>query len=65
MTEAVARLLQGAELLRHSTQEVVDIFLGSRAPNGSGSWGAHYGTLAFTVDQAKAQNVVRRAVVAG
>ena len=65
MTEAVARLLQGAELLRHSTQEVVDIFLGTRVPNGSGSWGSHYGTLAFTVDQAKAQKVMRRAMVAG
>jgi putative acyl-CoA dehydrogenase len=64
MTEAVARLLQGAELLRHSTQEVVDIFLETRVPNGSGSWGSHYGTLAFTVDQAKAQKVMCRAVVA-
>jgi putative acyl-CoA dehydrogenase len=65
MTEAVARLLQGAELLRHSTQEVVDIFLGTRVSNGTGSWGSNYGTLAFTVDQAKAQKVMRRAVVAG
>ncbi len=64
MTEAVARLLQGAELLRHSTQDVVDIFLGTRVPNGSGSWGSHYGTLAFTVDHAKAQKVMRRAAVA-
>ncbi|WP_024514335.1 acyl-CoA dehydrogenase family protein [Bradyrhizobium sp. Tv2a-2] len=65
MTEAIARLLQGAELLRHSTQDVVDIFLGTRVPNVSGSWGSHYGTLAFRVDQAKAQKVMRRAVVAG
>ena len=64
MTEAVARLLQGAELLRHSTQELVDIFLGTRVPNGSGSWGSHYGTLAFTVDHAKARTVMQRAVVA-
>ena len=64
MTEAIARLLQGAELMRHSTQDVVDIFLGTRVPNGSGSWGSHYGTLAFTVDHAKAQKVMRRAVVA-
>jgi putative acyl-CoA dehydrogenase len=65
MTEAVARLLQGAELLRHSTQEVVDIFLGTRLPNGSRSWGSHYGTMAFTLGQAKAQKVMRRAAVAG
>ncbi len=63
MTEAVARVLQGAELLRHSTQDVVDLFLATRAPNASGSWGSHYGTLAFSVDQAKAQKVMRRAVV--
>jgi putative acyl-CoA dehydrogenase len=65
MTEATARLLQGAELLRHSTQDVVDIFLGTRAPKGWGSWGSHYGTLAFTVDQAKAQKVMRRAMIEG
>jgi putative acyl-CoA dehydrogenase len=65
MTEAVARVLQGAELLCHSTQEVVDIFLDTRVPNGSGSWGSHYGTLASKVDQAKAQKVMHRAVVVG
>jgi putative acyl-CoA dehydrogenase len=65
MTEAVARLLQGSELLRHSTQDVIDIFMSTRVPNGSGSWGSHYGTLAFTVDQAKARKVMKRATVAG
>ena len=64
MTEAVARVLQGAELMRNSTQDVVDVFLGTRVPNGSGAWGSHYGTLAFTVDQDKARKVMRRAVVA-
>ena len=52
MTEAVARVLQGAELLRHSTQNVVDVFLTTRVPNGTGSWGSHYGTLALPVNQA-------------
>ena len=64
MTEAVARVLQGAELLRHSTQEVVDIFLSTRSPSTSGAWGSHYGTLAGTVTQAVAQKVMRRAMVA-
>ena len=63
MTEAVARVLQGAELMRNSTQDVADIFLGTRVSNGSGAWGAHYGTLAFTVNQDKAREVMRRAVV--
>jgi putative acyl-CoA dehydrogenase len=64
MTEAVARVLQGAELLRHSTQEVVDVFLNTRSPSASGAWGSHYGTLAGSVTQAAAQKVVRRAMVA-
>ncbi|MBP2230905.1 putative acyl-CoA dehydrogenase [Azospirillum agricola] len=64
MTEAVARVLQGAELLRHSPREVVDVFLATRAPGAAGAWGAHYGTLALTVDQPMARTIVRRAMVA-
>ncbi|SMH28978.1 acyl-CoA dehydrogenase family protein [Azospirillum agricola] len=64
MTEAVARVLQGAELLRHSPREVVDVFLATRAPGAAGAWGAHYGTLALTVDQPTARTIVRRAMVA-
>lgn len=51
--------------MRHSTLDVIDIFLGTRVPNVTGSWGSHYGTLAFTVDQTKARKVMRRAVVVG
>lgn len=65
MTEAVARVLQGAELLRHSTQDVVDVFLGTRGPTNSGAWGSHYGTLALTVDQASAHRIMGRAMVEG
>lgn len=64
MTEAVARVLQGAELLRYSTQEVVDVFLGTRNPGISGAWGSHYGTLAVTVTQAAAKKIMDRARVA-
>jgi putative acyl-CoA dehydrogenase len=63
MTEAVARVLQGAELLRHSTQEVNDIFLSTRSPGVSGAWGSHYGTLAMTVTQPVAKTVMERAMV--
>ena len=63
MTEAVARVLQGAELLRYSTSEVVDVFLSTRSPNVLGAWGAHYGTLAMTVTQAAAQRIMRRTSV--
>jgi len=65
MTEAVARLLQGAELLRHSSQEAVDVFLSTRSPGLCGAWGSHYGTLAVTVNQALAKRVMQRATVAG
>jgi putative acyl-CoA dehydrogenase len=41
MTEAVARVLQGAELLRHSTREVADVFLSTRSPGVPGAWGSH------------------------
>ena len=63
MTEAVARLLQGAELMRHSTQEVVDVFLCSRGPRASGTWGSHYGTLASIVGHATARSIVQRASI--
>ena len=65
MTEALARVLQAAELARHSTTEVLDIFLATRSPGVSGAWGSHYGTLAATVTQAAARKVMRRAMVTG
>ncbi len=61
MTEAVARLLQGAELLRYSAHEVVNVFLKTRSPRASGAWGSHYGTMALAVTQTAAANIVRRA----
>ena len=65
MTEAVARALQGAELLRHGTDEVVDAFLDTRGPDAAGAWGSHYGTLAGRTGQAAAQRILRRADVMG
>jgi putative acyl-CoA dehydrogenase len=65
MTEWVARVLQGAELLRHSAQETVDVFLSTRVPNTSGAWGSHFGTLSGAVTQATAQKIMRRAIVEG
>lgn len=63
MTEAVARVLQGAEMLRHGGQEAADAFLTTRGPVAGGAWGAHYGTLAASVGQAAAQKIIRRAMV--
>lgn len=65
MTEAVARLLQGAELLRHSTHEVSDVFLATRAPHKSGAWGVHYGTLMSPLSAATAKKITTRAMVEG
>ena len=64
MTEAVARLLQAAELVRHGSQDVADAFLSTRCPAGSGAWGSHYGTLAGAVTAQAARRIMRRAVVA-
>jgi putative acyl-CoA dehydrogenase len=63
MTEAVARLLQGAELLRVSTPEVIDVFLATRGPASSGARGSHYGTLAVPVTQPVATTIMQRAMV--
>ncbi len=63
MTEAVARVLQAAEVVRYSPSEVADAFLSTRFPSVSGSWGSHFGTLAVTVSQADAQKIMRRAMV--
>lgn len=65
MTEAVARLLQAAELARHSSKEVLDVFLSTRAPAAQGNWGSHYGTLAGAVTQDAALAIMRRAMVTG
>lgn len=68
MTEAIARMLQGAELLRHSTPDVVSIFLASRTPAAGSAWGCHFGTLAggagVAIQRSQAAAVVRRAIVA-
>lgn len=63
MAEAVARVLQGAELLRHSTPDVADVFLDTRGPRAAGAWGVHYGTLAMTVTQPTARKIMHRAMV--
>ncbi len=63
MTEAVARVLQAAELLRYSSQEVVDVFLSTRSGGEVGAWGAHYGTLGTMASSSVAQKIMRRAMV--
>ena len=65
-TEAMARALQGAELIRHSTQDTSDAFLSSRLSGLTGSWGSMFGTMGIGPDIAQAHRIVNRArVVAG
>ncbi|HEX4882931.1 MAG TPA: acyl-CoA dehydrogenase family protein, partial [Casimicrobiaceae bacterium] len=61
--EALARAIQGAELLRHSTSAVAGAFVATRlgAPGASGSV---FGTLGASVPKAQADAIVDRARVA-
>ena len=60
-SEAIARAVQGAELLRHSTPEVIDVFMKTRLGGSANCWGAMFGTLGSGVTQA--DKIVERARV--
>jgi putative acyl-CoA dehydrogenase len=62
-SEALARAIQGAELIRHSTPEVIDAFMSTRLNDGAGHWGTLFGTMGTTVRQAQADAIVDRAQV--
>lgn len=62
-SEAIARSLQGAELLRHSTPEVIDVFMKTRLGGNMNTWGAMFGSLGPGVRQAQADIIVERARV--
>ena len=62
-SEAIARSLQGAELLRHSTPEVIDVFMKTRLGGSVNGWGAMFGSLGPGVTQAQADIIVERARV--
>ena len=63
-TEALARAIQGAELIRHSTPEVADAFIATRLGGAEGGSGSMFGTLAMAVTKATAHRIVERAQVA-
>ena len=65
MTEAVARALQGAELMRHSAPEVVSAFLTTRCAGVTGAWGSMFGTMGPTLCKVTADRIVERADVVG
>jgi len=64
MTELMARALQAAELVRHSTAEVVDAFFATRLAGSIGAWGCTFGTFGAGVQQDAARRIVERARVA-
>jgi putative acyl-CoA dehydrogenase len=61
LAEAMARAVQGAELLRHSTTEVVDAFMATRLGGPQASWGSLFGSMGPAVSQAQAARIVERA----
>ena len=63
--EAMARALQGAQLLRHSTAEVADLFIATRLGAAATGWGAMLGTLGSAATASTASKIVERAQVTG
>lgn len=63
-SEAIARAVQGAELLRHSTGDVVDAFMGTRLGGLTSHWGTMFGTMGPSISKAQADRIVERAQVA-
>jgi len=63
-TEALARAMQGAELIRHSPPEVAEAFVATRLAGADGVSGAMFGTMAAAVSKATADRIVERARVA-
>ena len=63
MTEAIARTIQGAELLQHSTAEVSNAFFTTRCGLMGSDWGSHFGTMGAGVGSEAAKRIVQRANV--
>lgn len=60
-TEAMARALQGAELIHYSTQDTADAFIVTRLAGVGGGSGSMFGTMGIGSDSAQAHRIVRRA----
>lgn len=61
--DAIARAIQGAELLRHSTPEVIDAFMTTRLGHLNDGWGSMFGTMGAGVSKPQADRIVERANV--
>ena len=62
-TEAMARALQGVEILKHAPQKVAEAFLATRLGNVGDTWGSMFGAIAGGVAKADADDIVERARV--
>ena len=62
-SEALARIVQGVELVRHSTTDVVDAFMATRIGGAQGGWGTMFGTMTGIGKQQAARIVERAHVV--
>jgi putative acyl-CoA dehydrogenase len=61
-SEALARMFQGVELVRHSTTDVVDAFMATRLGDARGGWGTTFGTMTG-IGKQQADRIVERARV--
>ncbi len=64
LPQALARAIQGAQLIRYSTGAVIAGFMATQLGAAAGDWGALFGTLGPAVTQAQADAIVERARVA-
>jgi len=62
-TEALARAIQGVELIRHAPSDVADAFLATRLASGPGVAGMLFGTMGTAVSKTRADAIVERAHV--
>ncbi len=62
-TEALARAVQGVELLRHATPDVVEAFMATRLRGAVAQWGSAFGTCGAALPKARADAIVERARV--
>jgi putative acyl-CoA dehydrogenase len=63
LSEAMARAVQGVELLKHSTTDVVDAFMATRLASHTAAWGCLFGSLGTAVSKTQASRIVERARV--
>jgi putative acyl-CoA dehydrogenase len=62
-SEALARAIQGVELIRHAPSDVVEAFLATRLASAPGVAGTLFGTMGPAVSKARADAIVERAHV--